>query len=87
MSNRTLKFLNEAVNEAHQSDLLMKHGCVAVINGRIIGRGHNYYCTKSRDGFVNCCSSCHAEISALRNVYHHYGYKENYLPLIKGMQG
>jgi tRNA(Arg) A34 adenosine deaminase TadA len=85
MSNKTLKFLNEASNEAQYSQLLMKHGCVVVKNGKIIGRGYNYHRTKTSDGFMNCNScSCHAEISALRNAYYSLGFKGDH---IKGEKG
>ena len=30
-----------AFDEASKSPCLMKHGCVATMNGKIIGRGHN----------------------------------------------
>ena len=50
----------------------MRHGCVAVMNGKIIGRGHNNYRNRTYDGFVNNSNqcTCHAEMAALRNVYH-----------------
>ena len=87
MSNKTLRFLDEALNEAQSSELLMKHGCVAVKNGKIIGRGCNYYRTKSNDGFLKCNCSCHAEISAIRNAYYSLGFKDDYSNLIKGEKG
>ena len=87
MSVKTLRFLDEALVEAESSDLLMKHGCVVVKNGKIVGRGCNYYRTKSSDGFLNCNCSCHAEISAIRNAYYSLGFKDDYSSLIKGEKG
>ena len=87
MSAKTLRFLDEALFEAESSDLLMKHGCVAVKNGKIIGRGYNYFRTKSSDGFLNSNCSCHAEISAIRDAYYSLGFKDDYSNLIKGEKG
>ena len=61
-------YLAFAANEASKSTLLSQHGCVAVANGKIIGRGHNSIRTQSKDGFICNTCSCHAEIAALRDV-------------------
>ena len=87
MSSRTKKFLDEALIEANSSQLLMKHGCVAVKNGKIIGRGYNYHRTKSNDKFLHYNCSCHAEISAIRDAYYSLGFKNDYRNLIKGEKG
>jgi tRNA(Arg) A34 adenosine deaminase TadA len=63
-------YLNYAAHEAKKSKLLSRHGCVAVANGKIIGRGHNSSRTQSYDGFICNTCSCHAEIAALRDLYH-----------------
>ena len=67
-SNRDQRFIDMAANEARRSSCLMQHGCVAVKNGRIIGRGYNNYRTCSNDGFIQNCMTCHAEISAIRQA-------------------
>ena len=67
-SNRDQRFIEMAAHQARRSACLMQHGCVAVKNGRIIGRGYNNYRTCSSDGFIQNCMTCHAEISALREV-------------------
>lgn len=36
-------FKQETVDEAHKSDCSYQHGCVIVYQGKIIGRGYNYY--------------------------------------------
>ena len=59
--------------EAAKSPCLMKHGCIACVNGKIIGRGHNHYRTSSQDKIINKMCSCHAEMDTIRNVY--YGSK------------
>ena len=63
-------YLSHAVNEALKSKLLSQHGCIAVANGKILGRGHNTLRTQSQDGFICNTCSCHAEIAAIRNLYH-----------------
>ena len=55
-----------AVREAEKSILPMKHGCIAVSSGKILARGHNHYRTFSKDGLIQNCCSCHAEIDVLR---------------------
>ena len=79
-------YLNQAACEAKKSILLSKHGCVAVANGKIIGRGHNSSRTQSSDGFISNTCSCHAEIAALRNLFHSCCTNTNgkYIKQIKG---
>lgn len=52
--------------EARRSKLPMKHGCIAVSGGKIIAKGCNTYRTFSKDGLIQNCCSCHAEIDVLR---------------------
>ena len=69
VSNRDQRFIQIAATEASRSKCLMRHGCVAVMNGRIIGRGYNNYRCHSNDGcFIQNTMTCHAEIAALRQV-------------------
>lgn len=63
-------YINEASNLAKKSTLLMKHGCVLVKNGRIVGRGFNSSRSASSDNFIKNSCSCHAEMAALRHYYH-----------------
>ena len=79
-------FINQAAYESKKSMLLSKHGCVAVANGKIIGRGHNSSRTYSSDGFICNTCSCHAEIAALRNLFHSCCINPNgkYIKQIKG---
>lgn len=64
------KYLVLAAAEATKSDLQSRHGCIAVVNGKIMGRGHNSSRTHSCDGFIHNTCSCHAEVAALRNLWH-----------------
>jgi len=52
-----------------------QHGCVAVVNGTVVGRGVNTYRTQSRDGMLDGMCSCHAEMAAIRHVIALYGQK------------
>ena len=73
LSIKEQNFINVATNEALKSEVLMRIGCVAVMNGKIISKAHNSYRNRTYDGFVsdNQCT-CHAEMAALRGVFHGY---------------
>ena len=69
-SIQTDRFIAEALEEAGKSKVMMKHGCVAVINGKIRARGYNSTeRTSSKDNFIKNTCSCHAEMACLRNLY------------------
>ncbi len=69
-SQKHIKFISIASEQSEKSEMLMRHGCVAVMNGKVVGKGYNNYRNKTADGFVslNQCA-CHAEMAALRDVY------------------
>lgn len=71
-SNRDERFINIALEEAEKSNLMMQHGCVGVINGKIMARGFNSERSQSRDGLLKNSCSCHAEIDVLRKILHIY---------------
>lgn len=60
------RFASIASLEAQKSTIPKKHGCIAVLSGKIIAKGHNSYRTYSKDGFITNCCSCHAEVDVLR---------------------
>lgn len=64
------RLASRAYLEAEKSPCLMRHGCVAVVNGKVIARGHNHYRTHSQDKIINKMCSCHAEMDTLRNLYY-----------------
>ena len=70
LSIKHQRFIDFAAAECLKSPVLMRHGCVAVMNGKVVGRGYNNYRTRTSDGFVgeNVCT-CHSEIAALREVH------------------
>ena len=65
-SNRDLRYIQLAGYEATKSIVGYKHGCVAVVSGKIVARGFNNYRTHSKDGLIAHACSCHAEIDVLR---------------------
>ena len=68
-SHNDEKFASMASEQAIRSELLSRHGCVAVSSGKVIARGCNTYRTYSNDGFIKDSCSCHAEINVLRQCY------------------
>jgi pyrimidine deaminase RibD-like protein len=68
-SVKDARYMELAVREAYKSEMYTRHGCIIVVNGKIIGRGHNNYRTVFADGFVQGSCSCHAEMDALRNAF------------------
>jgi deoxycytidylate deaminase len=70
LSNSDHSFINYAFNEALKSPVLMRHGAVAVVNRKIMGRGYNHYRSHSKDNFIVNSCTCHAEIASLRNMFH-----------------
>ena len=69
ISRKIETYISEAVYEAKKSPCRARHGCIAVQNGHIVGRGYNHYHNPSSDGFINNICTCHAEMAALRNIY------------------
>jgi deoxycytidylate deaminase len=81
------KYLEYAKYEAQKSPCAHRHGCIAVINGKIIGRGYNHYRSQTSDGFVKNQCTCHAEMAALREVYKKFNIQGNYEISIKVANG
>ena len=69
VSMRDRAFASRAFDCAQKSTMLMRHGCVAVANGRVISSGYNHERSYSSDGFLHNTCSCHAEIHALRKIH------------------
>lgn len=73
ISNTDIRFISQATSQAMNSPVLMRHGAVAVVNGKVVGRGYNHYRTNSKDDFIQNTCTCHAEIACLRNMYYTCG--------------
>lgn len=70
ISNKDQRFASIALEEASKSTLLMQHGCIAVLNGKVVAKGCNNIRSHSKDGllhFRKCCSA-HAEIHVLHKL-------------------
>ncbi len=69
LSKREQYFIDAAYNESFSSPLLFRHGCVAVMNGKIIGAGCNNYRTAPcrRSHLIDGCST-HAEMDVCRKL-------------------
>ena len=70
ISNKDHRFASIALDEAAKSTLLMQHGCIAVLSGKIIAKGCNNIRCHSKDGLLHyrkCCSA-HAEICVLHKL-------------------
>lgn len=65
------RFIQAAASQAILSPCAQKHGCVIAGNGKIFGKGFNSYRTQSKDNLLKGCTSCHAEIAAIRNALYH----------------
>lgn len=65
-SHHDERLMQFAIKEAKRSMLPMKHGCIAVSGGKIVAKGCNHYRTFSKDGLIENCCSCHAEIDVIR---------------------
>lgn len=76
ISNKDQLFISAASKEAMNSKVAMRHGCVAVVAGKIIARGYNNYRASSRDGFLNNTCTCHAEITTIRKM-HRQNWKQS----------
>lgn len=62
------KFLNIAIEQSYKSTMLMRHGCVVVRNGQIIGKGVNHYRNKFDKKFMTNVCCCHAEMDAIHRA-------------------
>ncbi len=70
ISNKDQRFASIALDEAAKSKLLMQHGCIAVLSGKVIAKACNNIRSHSKDGLLHyrkCCSA-HAEICVLHKL-------------------
>ncbi len=77
ISKKDERFAAFAADEAQESKLNMRVGCVACLNGRIISRGHNHYRTYSNNGIIENTMSCHAECDVLHKLSKHFSDKNS----------
>ena len=70
ITNNDERYLSIAADYSKRSPVLMQHGCVAVVSGKVMATGFNNYRTRSNDGFIGNSCTCHAEVDVLRKLYH-----------------
>lgn len=68
MSKKDARFMRLAYNVGLRSSINIRHGCVAVLNGKVIAKGFNHERCFSSDGFIQQTWCCHAEIDAIRKL-------------------
>ena len=69
VSIRDERFISEACSLAMDSQMLQRHGCVAVVNGKIMDVDAIIIEIILKDGMLSNCCSCHAEIAATRSAF------------------
>ena len=67
LSHKESNYISEAINEAKQSPVKIRHGAIAMSGGRIIAKGFNHYRTQSANGYMGG-STCHAECDVLHKL-------------------
>ena len=70
ITNTDERYLCMAANISKKSPVLMQHGSIAVVGGKVMATGFNNYRTRSNDGFIENTCTCHAEVDVLRKLYH-----------------
>ena len=69
VSQKDQRFIEIASRHAERSTMISKHGSIITYKGKFIAAGHNTdRRVHSRDGIIQNCVSCHAEINAIRNA-------------------
>ena len=57
-----------ACNIGLESNINIRHGCVAVLNGKVVAQGFNNERCFSSDGLIRETWCCHAEIDTIRKL-------------------
>lgn len=70
LSKKHTRCIQEAINQSNKSPCAQRHGCVIAGGGKILGQGFNNYRTQFNDKINRNCTSCHAEIHAIKNCKH-----------------
>jgi len=78
LSRKHEKYICDAALEADKSPCFHRHGCIIVGNGKVLGKGFNNYRNTSTDKMLTNCYTCHAEISAIRDVLRNQKVVQHY---------
>ena len=68
MSKKDDRFMRMACNIGLESTINIRHGCVAVLNGKVVAQGFNNERCFSSDGLIRETWCCHAEIDTIRKL-------------------
>ena len=68
LNKKECEKISAAIAAAQNSNVLMRHGCVATLNGRIIASGYNHYRTHSKSGIISNTCTCHAECHVMHRL-------------------
>jgi deoxycytidylate deaminase len=68
MSKKDDRFMRMACNIGLESTINIRHGCVAVLNGKVVAQGFNNERCFSSDGLIQETWCCHAEIDTIRKL-------------------
>lgn len=70
ISKKDMKHVERAIFESRRSSMMMKHGCVVASGSKIVATGFNNLRNRFHNKFIETSCSCHAEVDALRKIYH-----------------
>jgi deoxycytidylate deaminase len=68
MSKKDNRFMRMACSIGLESTINIRHGCVAVLNGKVVAQGFNNERCFSSDGLIRETWCCHAEIDTIRKL-------------------
>ena len=68
MSQKDARFMQLAYEFGFGSSINSRHGCVAVLNGKVVSYGVNNQRCFSSDGLIKETWCCHAEVDAIRKL-------------------
>lgn len=68
MSKKDDRFMRMACNIGLESTINIRHGCIAVLNGKVVAQGFNNERCFSSDGLIRETWCCHAEIDTIRKL-------------------
>ena len=68
MSQKDVRLMQLAYDRGLESSFNHRHGCIAVLNGKVISHGVNNQRCFSSDGLIKETWCCHAEVDAIRKL-------------------
>ena len=75
ISRRDERFAALAGEEALKSTNYWRIGCVAVMNGKVLAKGHNHNRVRFRNLQNDQTLTCHAEADVIHKLIKHFPYQ------------